>query len=249
MMKNIVQKSATFERHMEIDPLIIKEPVKSMTFSTFIEGESNRLARSMALAVSERPGVGINPLYIYGARGVGKTHLLNAIAVEHKLKGLKLLLGRMEPETGDIDLSTFRQNSILLDDLRADISYDTGALDYCVKKGIQVVMTGSSPPEKLCDLQLSALILHTGKAADIQLPAEELGVAILKARAEFEGISLPDDAAIFIAKNIRGNVRTLIGALERVKAMSSLAGQEISRFSAIQALRDYLWFEDSGAIG
>lgn len=216
-----------------------------MTFSNFIEGESNRLAKAMALLVSEKPGSSINPLYIYGARGIGKSHLLNAIANTHKQKGLKILSGSLYDGTNHVDLTSFLPHTILIDDFKTGVSFDADIFDYCFKKGIQVVMTGYKAPETMSESHF----FNMGKAADIQLPEEELRVAILQARADLYGISLPRDAAIFIAKNIKGNVQTLIGALERVRAISSLSGQDISRFSAIQALRDYLWFEARENIG
>ncbi len=228
---------------MKINSFLIKEPDPSMTFSSFIEGESNRLARAMAQAVGKKPGIGINPLYIYGSRGIGKSHLLNAVANNHMRKGLKILYGCLGHEADHGDLTPLLPDTVLIDDFKSDTDYDTGVFNYCIDKGIQVVITGSLSPENIQAPDLSSLILNRGKAADIQLPEEELRVAVLKARAEFEGISLPDDTAYFIAENIKGNVRTLIGAFERVKAMSALAGQEVSRFSAIQALRDYLWTE------
>ena len=230
-----------YNNKMKPFPFTIGYIDKSMTFQTFVGGESNGMAKAAAMAVSEKPGGEYNPFYVYGGRGVGKTHLLNAIANELGQKGNDVQICRMA------EISTNKLNpgnppaAIIIDDFMLPNSgAETTILDLYAK-GVQIVLSGSEPPEKLPDTPLSELIKKQGKSADIGRPEEELRIAILKARADDEKMSLPDDAARFIANHIGGNTTLLLGALKRVRAHSSLAGQEISKFSAVESLKDYIW--------
>ncbi len=209
-----------------------------MNFFTFIEGESNRLARAMALSVSENPGGGYNPFYLYGGRGVGKSHLLNAIAHEAEGKGFRVTLcsGAALPKS----ILKHHPDMILIDDADRAGIHDLEWLYEFMSKGGQLVISGLLPPDRMANKGLGRLIDKRGRSADIQQPEAELRIAILKARAEAEGTTLPDDVAVFIADKIGGNTQKLIGALSRVRAVSSLSGQEITRFSATQALKEYL---------
>lgn len=219
--------------------LALKAVDRSKTFAAFIEGDSNRLAKSMAMAVSENPAGSYNPLYIYGGRGVGKSHLLQAVCNEAKLSGREFFFGSIALEK-NLFLPDGPASFIVLEDMDMDLPEIDESLNGFVEAGGQLIISGTCPPEDLKKNHLSEMILAVGSCADLQTPEEELRVAIIQARAEAENISLPDDAARFIASKLPGNIQNLIGGLERVKALSSLSGQPISKFGAIQALKEYL---------
>lgn len=231
---------------MQINGFSSKVVDPAKVFSNFIEGNSNRLARSMALAASENPGKSYNPLYIYGGRGTGKTHLLHAICNRAKKNGLSAILCELDEDISAI--STMPQ-IIVMDDLDVDMLYEAKRLCNFVSSGGELVIAGKNPPEKLSPSPLTDMINSMGTSADIQMPEEELRVAILQSKAEADGVMIPGDAALFIARHIPGNVQTLLGGLERVRAMSSLSGQPVTRFSAIQALKEYLWVEEKKEVG
>lgn len=214
------------------------------TFSNFIEGGSNRLARAMALAVSEKPGESCNPLYIYGGRGVGKSHLLGAIYNYSNQRGMRTTISFVSDsrEKGRSAMSCY--DMIIVDDLDFSEPHMIKELSDFAAGGGQLVISGASAPEKLPESQLKTMIITKGRSADIQMPEEELRIAIVMAKASIDEVALPEDAARFMAQHLRGNIQTLIGGYERVKAFSSLSGQTITLFSAIQALKDYLWFEE-----
>lgn len=215
----------------------------AMTFATFIEGESNRLARAMAMLTCDKPGGSCNPLYIYGNRGLGKSHLIQAIGNELAERDKKVAFCArpdLQEESSEINNAI---DAILVDDIYMLDSDAAQGLIRFADKGGQLVLSGSIPPESLPESPLSQFINRKGKAADIGLPEEELRIAILRSKAEAEGINLPDDAAEFLANHINKNIASLLGALKRVVAHSALAGQKISRFSAIESLKDYIWIE------
>lgn len=228
---------------MKIPGLNCRPTDPTMTFTTFIEGESNRLARAMAMLACDKPGGSCNPLYIYGGRGLGKSHLIQAIANELAERGRKVAFCTrldLQDEGSEID-STI--DAIIIDDIcLLDAAAAKGLLHFADEGG-QLVLSGSLSTESLPASPLTKSINAKGKAADIGLPEEELRIAILRAKAEAEEISLPDDAAEFLAKHINKNISSLLGALKRVAADSALVGQKISRFSAIESLKDYIWIE------
>ncbi|MBE9535642.1 MAG: hypothetical protein IMF07_00540 [Proteobacteria bacterium] len=223
--------------------LAVKTVDRSKTFATFIEGDSNRLAKSMAMAASENPAGSYNPLYIYGGRGTGKSHLLQAVCNEAKLRGREFFFGGLSTGS-NLRLPEGPTSFVVLDDVDINLPEIDESLNEFVNTGGQLVLSGGSSPEDLAESPLSEMISGTGSSADLQMPEEELRVAILQARADAENIALPDDAARFIASHIPGSIQNLIGGLERVKALSSLSGQSITRFGAIQALREYLWKDE-----
>lgn len=228
---------------MKIPGLKCRPTDPAMTFATFIEGESNRLARAMAMLTCDTPGGSCNPLYIYGGRGLGKSHLIQAIANELAERDKKVAFCvrlDLQDEESEIDSAI---DAILIDDICPLDSAAAQGLIRFAENGGQLVLSGSISPESLPDSPLSRFIIAKGKAADIGLPEEELRVAILRSKAEAEGIDLPDDAAAFLANHINKNIASLLGALKRVVAHSALAGQKISRFSTIESLKDYIWVE------
>jgi chromosomal replication initiator protein len=222
----------------------------SFTFENFVIGESNRFARAAALAVAEAPGqTRYNPLYVYGGVGLGKTHLLQAVGnfIRQEEPGLKLVYATSEKFTNDFISSLgnstvsdfhrlYRQADVLLID---DIQFLAGkestqeqffhTFNVLHLAGKQIVLTSDRPPKEIKGLEERLLSrFQWGLVTDIQPPDLETRIAILKKKAEAEGVALPSDVAGYIAEHFISNVRELEGALIRVLAYSSLAGRQLT---------------------
>jgi len=229
------------------------------TFETFVSAQSNRMALAAAQTVAESPGRSYNPLFIYGGSGLGKTHLLHAIGnwMVQTRPSSRVLYVTTETFFNDfvesIRLKTqlalkrnYRECDVLLvddiqfiqnkDALQEELFHTYNTLHSA---GKQIVLTSDRPPksiEKLEDRLRSRLL--SGLVAEIEAPDLETRMAILRAKAQFEGIALPDDVGEFIATNVRDNIRELEGALTRVAAFASLTGEPVSLSLAIQVLPD-----------
>lgn len=229
------------------------------TFETFVSAQSNRMALAAAQTVAESPGRSYNPLFIYGGSGLGKTHLLHAIGnwMVQTRPSSRVLYVTTETFFNDfvesIRLKTqlalkrnYRECDVLLvddiqfiqnkDALQEELFHTYNTLHSA---GKQIVLTSDRPPksiEKLEDRLRSRLL--SGLVAEIEAPDLETRMAILRAKAQFERIDLPDDVSDFIATNVRDNIRELEGALTRVAAFASLTGEPISLSLAVQVLPD-----------
>jgi len=229
------------------------------TFETFVSAQSNRMALAAAQTVAESPGRSYNPLFIYGGSGLGKTHLLHAIGnwMVQTRPSSRVLYVTTETFFNDfvesIRLKTqlalkrnYRECDVLLvddiqfiqnkDALQEELFHTYNTLHSA---GKQIVLTSDRPPksiEKLEDRLRSRLL--SGLVAEIEAPDLETRMAILRAKAQFEGIDLPDDVCDFIATNVRDNIRELEGALTRVAAFASLTGEPVSLSLAVQVLPD-----------
>ena len=229
------------------------------TFETFVSAQSNRMALAAAQTVAESPGRSYNPLFIYGGSGLGKTHLLHAIGnwMVQTRPSSRVLYVTTETFFNDfvesIRLKTqlalkrnYRECDVLLvddiqfiqnkDALQEELFHTDNTLHSA---GKQIVLTSDRPPksiEKLEDRLRSRLL--SGLVAEIEAPDLETRMAILRAKAQFERIDLPDDVSDFIATNVRDNIRELEGALTRVAAFASLTGEPISLSLAVQVLPD-----------
>ncbi|MFC2074946.1 chromosomal replication initiator protein DnaA, partial [Bdellovibrionota bacterium] len=219
-------------------------------FDTFVVGSSNQFAHAAAYAVAEQPGKAYNPLFIFGGVGLGKTHLLNAIG-NHILKKnpakrifyvssekfMNELINSIRYEKMEQFRKKYRDSIdvLLMDDIQfiagkertMEEFFHTFNSLYGSRK--QIVVTSDKFPKDIEGLEER---LRTrfgwGLIADIQAPEMETRVAILKNKAEIDDIYLPDDVAIFLASNIKSNIRELEGSLIRIGAFSSLTGMEIS---------------------
>ncbi len=236
-------------------------------FTSFVVGLSNQLAHAASLAVAEQPSRAYNPLFIYGGVGLGKTHLMHAIGHYIKKRSPDSRLVYMSSEQFMNELINsirydktlqFRRkyrhiDVLLVDDIQflagkertqEEFFHTFNAL-YDTQK--QIVISSDSPPKQIPTLEER---LHSrfewGLIADIQPPDLETKIAILCKKADLENISLPEEVSLFIAKNIKSNVRELEGALIRLVAYSSLIGQEISLPLAQRVLRNLL--EESARI-
>ena len=229
------------------------------TFDTFVIGPSNRLACSAARAVADAPGQHYNPLFIYGDSGLGKTHLLYAIAhvIREKNRQSKILYIKGDEFINDFiesvrsgkagDFRTkYREADLMLVD---DIQFVAGKVEtqneffhtfntlYESKK--QIVLTSDRPPHEMAQLDDRLRTrFEWGLMADVQPPVLETRVAILKNKAAQLGFILSDEIANYIASKITANVRQLEGTVKKIKAFKDLDGVEVNTATVDRALQD-----------
>ena len=233
-----------------------------LTFDQFVIGDANRLAHAAALAVAELPGTAYNPLFICGPPGVGKTHLLQAIAnyVLTYSPGMRVRYTTAERFTNEFvaastgrggDMPAFkgayRGNDVLLiDDVQFLMSKTKTEEEFfhtfnaLHDAGAQIVLTSDRPPRDLQALEdrLRARF-EAGLVTDVSAPDHLMRTAVLRKRAQQDAIDVPDPAVLdVIAGRIEGSVRELEGGLIRVVAFASLTGRELSAALADVVLAD-----------
>ncbi len=231
------------------------------TFDDFVIGAGNQFAHAAARAVAERPSKAYNPLFLYGGVGMGKTHLMQAIGHEVKKRSPEKSICYVSSErfTNDMinalrysKMTGFRDkyrnmDVLLIDDIQflvnkertqEEFFHTFNALHECLR---QIVIASDRPPKELAEIEDRLRSrFEWGLIADIQPPDLETKVAILQKKAESEQVMLPTDVALFIASNIRSNVRELEGALIRLTAYSSLTGGEINLQTAQDVLKNLI---------
>jgi chromosomal replication initiator protein len=235
------------------------------SFDTFIVGASNQFAHAASRAVAEAPSRSYNPLFIYGGVGLGKTHLMHAIGhyVLTHSPGLKLTYISAERFMNEVvnairydRILEFREryrgvDVLLVDDIQfivgkertqTEFFHTFNALHDAQK---QIVLSSDCPPHQINDIEERLRSrFEWGLIADIQSPDLETKIAILKRKAEAEGVPLPDDVALYIAGRIKSNIRELEGSLIRLLAYASLQGQHVTMSLAQDVLRDVLRHEE-----
>lgn len=219
-------------------------------FGNFIEGESNRLARSAGKAVAKRPGgTAFNPLFIYGGVGLGKTHLAHAIGLEAKeyhpdKTVLYVSTDKFVQQFTDAARNNNRNDFIhfyqmidilIIDDIhflsskKATQDVFFNIFNDLQQKGKQIILTSDKPPVDIQDIEQRLISrFKWGLSADLQLPDYDTRLAILKHKMEKDGIELPEDVVNYIAKNIKTNIRELEGCLNSIIAQSTLNKKEIT---------------------
>ncbi len=230
-------------------------------FDGFVAGPGNQFALAAAVAVAERPSKAYNPLFLYGGVGMGKTHLMHAIGHEVKRRMPHAAISYVSGEKFVNELidslrynkmTSFRDkyrsvDVLLVDDvqflagkekMQEEFFHTFNALHEEAK---QIVLASDRPPKELGDIEDRLRSrFEWGLIADIQPPDLETKVAILQRKAEAEHQTLPTDVALFIATNVRTNVRELEGALIRVIAWCSHHGVECSLAVAQQCLKQFI---------
>jgi len=231
------------------------------SFETFIVGASNQFAHAACRAVAEAPSRSYNPLFLYGGVGLGKTHLMHAIGhyVMTHSRGLKLTYISAERFMNEVinairydRILEFREryrgvDVLLVDDIQfivgkertqTEFFHTFNALHDAQK---QIILSSDCPPHQISELEERLRSrFEWGLIADIQPPDLETKIAILKRKADAEGVFLPDDVALFIAGRIKSNIRELEGSLIRLLAYASLTGRDLSMSLAQEVLRDVL---------
>jgi chromosomal replication initiator protein len=230
------------------------------TFDTFVVGSSNQFAHAACQAVSTQPGQCYNPLFIFGGAGLGKTHLLKAIGYECLIhqRDLKIFYMTTESFTNEliqaIRLDRMREfrdkyrtgcDVLLLDDIQFLAGKERTqeeffyTFNYLHELRKQIVITADRYPKEIQGLENRLQTrFEWGLVADIQPPEVETRIAILKNKADVEGITLPDSVAQYIASNVTTNIRELEGSLHRLQAYATLTGVPITLELAQQILKD-----------
>jgi len=255
-------------RFIDLEP--IENSLNSKyTFDKFVIGSCNQFAHAAAEAIVDAPGKTYNPMFIYGGVGLGKTHLMQATghAIREKNKHLRVSYISSEKFMNELinairfdKTQTFREkyrsiDVLLMDDVQflagkertqEEFFHTFNALHNDQK---QIFITSDCPPREIPTLEER---LHSrfewGLIADIEPPDLETKVAILKRKADIDGVNLPDDIAFFIANKVKSNVRELEGTLVRLIAISSLRGLPISKMLAQDAMRNIIEGESGESI-
>ncbi|CAN5720546.1 chromosomal replication initiator protein DnaA [soil metagenome] len=230
-------------------------------FDAFVIGSGNQFAMAASQAVAERPSKAYNPLFLYGGVGMGKTHLMHAIGhdVKRRQPHASICYVSGEKFTNEMinsvrydKMTSFRDkfrnvDVLLIDDIQflagkertqEEFFHTFNALHESMK---QIVIASDRPPKELADFEDRLRSrFEWGLIADIQPPDLETKVAILQKKAESEQTQLPTDVALFIASNVRTNVRELEGALVRLIAWCSMHGVEITLAVTQQCLKQFI---------
>ncbi len=233
------------------------------TFDNFVIGKSNELAAAAAHAVSQAPGRVYNPLFLYGDTGLGKTHLMQAVAhtVMERQREIRItfigteqftneMIGSIRERTTQEFRRRYRETDLLLVD---DVQFLKGkestqeeffhTFNALYEAGRQIILTSDRPPSEIPGLEARLVSrFQWGMVADIELPDLEHRIAILRNKALIDHLemTIPEDVIRFIAEHVRSNVRELEGSIIKLLAYASLKHREITVDVAREALRDKL---------
>jgi chromosomal replication initiator protein len=231
------------------------------TFTSFVEGKSNQLAKAAALQVAENPGRAYNPLFLYGGVGLGKTHLMHSIAHLIKANDAESRIAYVHSErfVGDMvralqhnSMNEFKTayrslDALLIDDIQFFAGKERSQEEFfhtfneLLEGQHQVILSCDRYPKEVEGLEERLKSrFGWGLTVAIEPPELETCVAILMTKAHGVGVTLPEEVAFFIGKRIRSNVRELEGALRRVIANSRFTGRAITLEFTKEALKDLL---------
>ena len=229
------------------------------TFETLVEGKGNRIAAAAAQSIAENPGQGYNPFFLYGSTGLGKTHLIQAIGNQllknnpeakvrymHSDDYIRSFMSAVRTNSYDVFKQQYKQYDLLIID---DIQFIKGKdrtmeeffylYNHFHNEKKQLILTCDVLPTKIEDMDDRLKSRFSwGLTLELEPPELEMRVAILQKKAEIAGVSLDEQAAFFIAKHIRSNVRELEGAFKRVEARSRFLKKPIDIDLAADALQD-----------
>ena len=238
---------------------VVAPGTEEYTFERFVVGNSNKLAHAAALAVAEHPAENYNPLFIHGESGLGKTHLLYAIAhtIHKNHPDYKIVYIRGEDFTNELirDIragknqefrAKYRSADVfLMDDVQFIAGRDSTQEEmfhtfntlYEDKK--QIVFTADRPPKEMLRLEDRLKTrFEWGLLADIQPPDYETRMAIIKNKAIRMGVELPEEVLIYVAENVTSNVRQIEGTVKKILAFRDLLGSNVDASSVTRAVRD-----------
>lgn len=235
------------------------------TFDTFVPGDSNRFARTVALAVAEGSGRDFNPLCIYGGSGLGKTHLLNAIGNYALVKDASLKVryvtseeftnefiealqtpNQSQGQIADFNRRYREVDVLLIDDIQflggkeATLEQFFHTFNALYQANKRIVIASDVAPKNLKGFEARLISrFESGLTVDIKPPDLETRIAILRMMASMNHCNVPSDVLDLIAERFTENIRELEGALTRVTAVASLSNQPVSKALAEQALQDF----------
>ena len=245
---------------------IVRSNVRTnYTFSNFVEGKSNQLARAAASQVADNPGTAYNPLFIYGGTGLGKTHLLHAVGngILAKKPDAKVIYMHSERFVQDMvkalqnnAIEEFKRyyrsvDALLIDDIQFFAKKDRSQEEFfhtfnaLLEGNQQIILTSDRYPKEIDGVEERLKSrFGWGLTIAIEPPELETRVAILMRKAQEINIRLPEEVAFFVAKRLRSNVRELEGALNRISANANFTGRPITIDFVREALRDMLALQD-----
>ncbi len=234
----------------------------AFTFDRFIVGQSNKFAYAAAVAVADNPGKKYNPLFIYGNSGLGKTHLLLAIAhavrekspSQYKISYVKgeeftnQLVSHLQRKTPEEFRGKYRNTDLFLVD---DIQFIAGkeriqeeffhTFNDIYEMGHQIVITSDRPPKEMANLQDRLRTrFEGGLMADVQAPDLETRMAIIRSKSMGMGLLLSDDVVTFIAESITSNIRQIEGVIHRLTAYRDMLDDTININSVRRAIKDVI---------
>lgn len=269
------QKEEKKENTNDVDGSIVVSDEMSATlnpkytFQSFVIGNSNRFAHAASLAVAESPAKAYNPLFIYGGVGLGKTHLMHAIGhyilqENPKAKVVYVssekftneLINAIKDDKNEEFRNKYRKVDVLLID---DIQFIAGkertqeeffhTFNALHEENKQIILSSDRPPKEIPTLEDRLRSrFEWGLIADIQPPDFETRMAILKKKADVEGLNVPNEVMVYIATKIKSNIRELEGALIRIIAYSSLTNRDVSVNLASEALKDIISNKESAPV-
>ena len=241
------------------------------TFEHFVIGKSNELAAAAAHAVSQAPGRVYNPLFLYGDTGLGKTHLMQAVAhaVMERQADIQItfigteqftneMIGSIRERTTQEFRRRYRETDLLLVD---DVQFLKGkestqeeffhTFNALYEAGRQIILTSDRPPSEIPGLEARLVSrFQWGMVADIELPDLEHRIAILRNKASIDHLemTIPEDVIRFIAEHVRSSVRELEGSIIKLLAYASLKHREVTVDVAREALRDKLRPDEASSV-
>lgn len=259
----VTHEEAIIEPIVEVSNIVKKNSKKALlntkyTFDTFVIGKGNQMAHAAALVVSEDPGATYNPLFFYGGVGLGKTHLMHAIGHQMLTNDPNVKIKYVTSESFANDFinsiknntsEAFRQeyrsvDLLLVDDIQFFADKEGTQEEFfhtfntLYNEGHQIVLTSDRLPNEIPKLQERLVSRFAwGLSVDITPPDLETRIAILRKKADAEGLEIPDDTLSYIAGQIDSNIRELEGALVRVQAFATMNGNDITTSLAADALK------------